>query len=129
MGIDILGLLVLFGASARLWHLGATDKLSLNLRNAVPPPVADWLECYRCGGFWWALAAVGAFACTREGVPHWVTLAVDIVLTALALNWLFIAARETLARIVEVAEKRTLALAEAVREAAQRAAERSEWPA
>lgn len=123
MGIDILGIMVLFGASARLWHLGATDKLSLPLRRRLPEPVTVWLECHRCGGFWWALAAVGAFACTRGG-PAWAERAVDIVLIALALNWGYLAARETMARLLDAYESRTAQLAAAAR--AQ--AERSEWP-
>jgi hypothetical protein len=124
MGIDILGLLVLFGASARLWHLGATDKLSLPVRERLPATVTLWLECHRCGGFWWALAAVGLFVCTRSG-PAWAERSVDIVLIALAANWLFVAARETIATIVALVEARTRVITGAHRAAA----ERSEWPA
>lgn len=124
MGIDLIALLVLFGASARLWHLGATDKLSLPLREHVHDRLTTWLECHRCGGYWWALAAVGLYLCTRTAHP-WVQRTVDIVLIALALNWAFLAARETLMKLLQAYEDRTEALAGHARAAA----ERSEWPA
>lgn len=124
MGIDLITLMVLFGASARLWHLGATDKLSLPLREHAHERITQWLECHRCGGYWWALAVPVLYAFSLAG-PTWVERAVFVVLLSLASNWAFVASRETLAKLLKAYEDRTAALAGPARAAA----ERSEWPA
>lgn len=121
MGIDLIALVVLYCAAARAWHLGGTDKLSLPLRLRLPDPITLWLECHRCGGFWWALAVVVIYQ--ARPLHPWLALAVDTVLVALALNWAFMASRETLAAVLAAVDRRTDALAAAARTAA----ERSEW--
>lgn len=101
MSIDLVGMIVILGAAARLWHLAATDTLTDPIRQRLPASLQRWVSCPRCSGFWIAAAAAAAWIISRDTAADTAT---TLVMSALAANWLFFAGREAIGDAITLTE-------------------------
>lgn len=53
-----------------LWYLGTRATITAPVWSRYPAPLARFMDCAACAGFWWGVVAYTAMGCAYESVPY-----------------------------------------------------------